>query len=264
MTPTRALSALRRRRAVDGQHRPDWASNSPTVAAALDRAPRTGPGGERLAAGDGRPARLGPGRSAILPRRRALLGLVRNARRSLARGQAGARLLADGGRQLLGRQSRAPALDEDTLRPVVAPVPSLRLRRTQTGPAPDCGAQASDPAPVSARVDRLSLSHHPAGRPRCGAGLRVCPSLGRPMGRGGGSRAFARAATHLLSRPDLVLRCAYRGHGRAGGAGLLEIAALATLGHSVRRLLWPGPGHQTQRLAHPLFPLGPLPVDAAR
>jgi len=138
------------------------------------------------------------------------------------------------------------------------------LRGAQAGPPPNRDTrQAPHAAAFLARVDRLSFPAIFAGRPGCGTGLRIRAPLGRALGRRGRGRAFGRATALLLPRPDLVLRCAHRGDGPAGRVGLLEIAALAPLGHSVRRLLWLGPGHQAQRLVDSLFPSRPLSVDAA-
>jgi len=111
----------------------------------------------------------------------------------------------------------------------------------------------SDPAPVFARVDRLSLS-----TPSCWLAWVWRWSTGLPAALSGRGRRRARPCFRLRNRitffhaqiscfdvPIAVMALLWRGP--------TEVFALAPLGHSVRRLLWLRPGHQTNAWLIPCF-----------
>jgi len=222
----------------------------------VDGAAAAGDGNQRLECWPWRVARAWPGTNPSTSRRRALRGA--GSKRSgmpCARAKPGGRLSrATWSTSFWGDNHEHPPLMK-TLYGL-----SWRLfhRCDCTGPNGDCTPSRSTtphPALVRSRVDRLSLSRHPAGRPGVALVYWFARRWIGPWAAAGRGPCFRSRSPALLSfrRPISCVRCAHRGHGLAGGAGLLEIAARAPLGHSVRRLLWPWPGTRAQRLADSVF-----------
>ena len=162
-------------------------------------------------------ARRGP----VLPRGRALLGLVRGARRSTcAPATRAARSRDAEHRSLLERQrARSPRRRQGPLRPLVARLSPLHLHGPGARPASHPRARPPHhAAAVRARVDGLPLPGDPLRGAAGGARVPLLPALRRLARRGRGRRADARAAALLLPRADRLLRRAHHDDGLRASA----------------------------------------------
>ena len=167
----------RMRRSTLDARRIDWLITLALALATVD-----------LVAGGRGPAGVRPRRGAVLPGRRALLGLVRGAGGQPRPRRDQAIVHGAGDRSLLERQRpRSPGDHEDAVRPVVARVPSLHLHGRGARPAPD--PRQGPPhhaAVVRARIDRVSLPRDPvrgaAGR-RWSTGSRAAGCRARRQPR---------------------------------------------------------------------------------
>ena len=207
-------------------------------------------------------------RGAVLPRGRALLGLVRGARPPTSRTDTSARSFTPAGhRPLLERQrARSPGGHEDALRPVLARLPSLHLH----GPR----ARVCTRSPCAGGTSRCRCSR--ATRPRSASRRscsRRCWSRSSTGSRGASSPwpAAAAGAVLTLAQPHYFFHAQIACFDApittmafAVGFAYWKSLRSARWGVATRRRLRRRARHEAQRLADADLPRGPLPVDAAR